>query len=236
MRKFLITAMFLIAGSVSAYADFVLNPTQVGQSGTVNYGGLVEGNPVAGLSASITFTLQNVDLANNIWTFGFGVDNTSVAPITNSRVSTFGFNTNPDFLNAGIVTGTVFDGVSSGNVPGFMNVEFCATAGPNCSGGAGGGVLPGDGIVGGSFFLDFAGSANAATQIAFSDLYVRYQSIVGTGFGDSGIGLNGGPTPFCPPGGCPIPGPMVGAGIPGAIAAFGLLMFHWRRRRRLSTL
>lgn len=236
MRKLLLMAAALCALAGAAKADFVLNPTQVGQSGVVNYNGIVEGNPVGGLTASITFTLNSVDLLNNIWNFGFDVTNTSVAPI-GSRVSTFGFNTDPNFDAASITGGTVFDTVSSGNVPGFMSVEFCATAGANCAGGAGGGALSGGSSVGGSFALDFAGSATLLTQIAFSDLYVRYQSITGTDFGTSGIGLNGGPTQFCttPPCTFAVPGPLVGAGAPGIAAALGLLGFnYWRRRRRFA--
>ena len=168
------------------YADIVLNPTQVGQSGVVNYNGIVDNTVVPGLSASIKpFTLQNVDLATNTWSFGFALDNTSSGAITSSRVSTFGFNTDPalntDPLLTKITGGTVFTGVSSGNVPMQGSVDFCGhpqvqTARVE----AGDGVLPGDGIVTGSFNLDFAGAATNATQISFTDLYVRYQSIVGT--------------------------------------------------------
>lgn len=236
MRKLLLASAALCALTASSKADIILTPTQIGQSGVVNYNGVVEGNAQAGLSASITYTLQSVNLATNTWTFGYGVDNTSSAPITSSRVSTFGFNTTPDITGAGIVGGTVFTGISSGNVPQLGSVEFCLTAGANCAGGGGTGVLPGDGVVSGIFFLDFAGSATPLTQIAFTDLFVRYQSIVGSPFGTSGTGFGGpGPTPFCANPPCdivPIPGPLVGAGIPGLLGGLGLLGFNYYRRRR----
>ena len=234
MRKLLLAATALCALAGIARADIILTPTQVGQSGVVQYNGVVNGNVQTGLTAAITYTLQSVNLANNIWTFGYAVDNTSTL---NSRVSTFGFNTTPDFNTVGIIGGTVFTGLSSGNVPQLGNVEFCLTAGANCAGGGGGGVLPADAPATGSFFLDFAGSATNATQIAFTDLYVRYQSIVGSPFGDSGTGFGGpGPTPFCVTPPCnvvPIPGPVVGAGVPGLLAALsGLVGFNYYRRRR----
>ena len=120
------------------------------------------------------------------------------------------------------------------------SVEFCMTAGPNCAGGGGDGVLPGDSIVKGSFSLDFAGMATDQTQIKFSDLYVRYQSVSGTTLGNSGIGVAGpGLTPFCleqPCGASPVPGPVAGAGLPallaGCVALWGLAR---ARRRRNGT-
>jgi hypothetical protein len=239
MKKLLL-AMALIGGfaSTPVYADFILNPTQVGQSGVVTFNGVVEGNVQPGLSASITYTLNSVNLASNLWTFGYSLTNTSSAPITASRVSTFGFSTDPNFDAANYLSGLVFTSVSSGNVPQHTAVEFCLTAGPNCAGGGGGGVALGASTTG-SFSLDFAGIATNATQIDFSDLYVRYQSIVGSAFGDSGTGFPGpGVTPFCltpPCGSVGVPGPVVGAGIPGIVAALGMLFGLQRyRRRRLA--
>jgi hypothetical protein len=234
MQKLLLAATVLGALAGPASADFILTPAQEGQSGIVSYNGIVNNTVVPGLSAQITYTLIDVNLATNTWLFGYALDNTSSGGIS-SRVSTFGFNTDPDLVSAQIVSGTVFTGVSSGNVPMLGNVDFCATAGPNCAGGSGVGVLPGDGVVSGTFQLDFAGSATLSTAIAFTDLYVRYQSITGTTLGDSGIGVPGpGVTPFCttPPCSFAVPGPMVGAGWPGLVAAGGVLVALVRRRRK----
>ena len=126
MQKFLVAVLF---GSLAtaAHADFVLNPTQVGQSGVVNYNGIVEGNIVPGLSASITFTLDSVNLTTNTWSFDYALDNTTSGGLS-SRVSVFGFSTNPDYLSASITAGTVFTGVSSGNVPQLGPVEVAVVS------------------------------------------------------------------------------------------------------------
>lgn len=154
-----------------------------GDSYTVDFNGVVEGNVAAGLTGRVTYTLA--DIIGNTWYFNFGVKNTSSTPITASRISTFGLNTDPNFFSAAITGGTVFDGVSSGNVPQFMAVEFCATAGPNCAGGSGDGVQLGDTALG-QFALTFA---SPPSSVKFDDLYVRYQSIAGARGGDSGTGF-----------------------------------------------
>ncbi len=123
----------------------------------VSYNGIVDVTVVPGLSATITYTLADVNLATNTWIFNYALDNTSTI---NSRVSTFGFNTDPNILAAQVLSGTVFTNVASGNVPQLGTVDFCLTAGPNCAGGSGVGVLPGDGIVTGSFSLDFGSHAH----------------------------------------------------------------------------
>lgn len=222
-KKLSLAATLLLAlTNHTSATTIILNPTQVGQSSVIDYNGLVNNVVVPGLTASVTFTLTSVDLLNNTWSFGYALDNTSSGGIS-SRVSTFGFNTDPALLAAAITGGTVFSDFSSGNVPNLGSVDFCATAGSNCAGGGGGGVFPVDGIVTGSFSLDFAGSANNATQITLSDLYVRYQSITGTTLGNSGIGV------------ATVPGPLVGAGLPGLVAACGFLVALARRRRRQTS-
>jgi hypothetical protein len=185
-----------------------------GDSFIVPFNGVVEGSVAPGLTGEVTYTLA--DIIGNTWYFNFAVENTSSAPITASRISTFGFNTDPNFTSAAITGGTVFDGVSSGNVPQHMAVEFCATAGPNCAGGSGEGVTIGDTALG-QFALTFG---LAPTSVSFDDLYVRYQSIVGAAGGDSGTGF---------PGNVPEPatwGMMIlGIGMAGAVM---------RRRQRQS--
>ena len=233
MKKLLLATTMFLALASGANADFVLTPAQEGQSGVVDYVGI--GN--SALTASITFTLQDVNAATNTWTFGFGVDNTTASPWT-SRVSTFGFNTDPTLQSAAIIAGSVFVNDSSGNVPNLGTVQFCATSTTNCAGGGGSGVLPGDGVVSGAFTLDWADNLLIAS-VAFSDLFVRFQSVglIGGTLNGSDTGIPGPtPTPFCttPPCTFAVPGPAVGAGLPTLIAgAFSLLGFSaWRRKRK----
>ena len=185
MKKLLLATTMLCALASSANADFVLTPAQEGQSGVVNYVGI--GN--SALTASITFTLADVNAATNTWSFGYALDNTTAAPWT-SRVSTFGFSTDPALLSAAITAGTVFTNDASGNVPNLGPVQFCATGSNNCAGGAGEGVLPGDGIVTGAFNIDFADNL-ALASVTFSDLFVRFQSVglIGSSLEGSDTGI-----------------------------------------------
>ena len=177
----------LICGGAASAAT-VLDFDFVGDSGALTFNGFNDFGTIDGLSSSITFTLTGIDTATDVWTFDYSLANTSGSPVTASRVSTFGFNVDPDVAFTGAVeSGAVFDGVSSGNIPnGLPNVEFCLTAGPNCSGGGGQGVLLG-GSTSGSFSLDFAGDVST---VSFADLYVRYQSINAPGIsGGSAVGV-----------------------------------------------
>ena len=181
----------MLVATVSSLA-FVASPAQsatfmnIGDSALIAFNGIVEGSVIAGLTGTVEYTLVNKD--SDSFFFDFTVTNTSSDPITASRISTFGFNTTPDIVSAAITGGTVFDGVSSGNVPQLGNIEFCATAGPNCAGGSGEGVELGD-SASGQFSLNFAA---LPTSVDFEDFYVRYQSIDSPtlGFdGDSGVGV-----------------------------------------------
>ena len=159
----------------------------VGDQFVIDFNGFNTTNgAIPGLSAEVTYTLTG--FSGNSATFSYIVDNTSTAPVTSSRISTFGFNVDPNFTSVGTVTGAVFPGVSNGNLPDALpNVEFCLTAGPNCTGGGGGGVNLADPNAVGTFVLNFAAQPASVT---FSDVYVRYQSINAPGIeGGSGVGI-----------------------------------------------
>lgn len=145
----------------------------VGDSYTIDFNGSESGTTYPGLTSEIVYTLTG--LSGHTATFSYSLDNTSTAPVTTSRVTSFGFNVDPNFSTVGTVTGTVFPNHNSGNVPnGLPNVEFCLTAGPTCSGGGGGGEgIPGS-VATGTFQLNFA---SLPSTITLSDLYVRYQSV-----------------------------------------------------------
>src|ERR1700741_1342104 len=107
---------FAYAGTPAEAITFL----NIGDSATVAFNGVVDGNVIAGLTGEVTYTLASI-IGGSMF-FDFTVANTSSAPITASRISTFGFNTDPNFSSAAITGGTVFDGVSSGNVPQHMAV------------------------------------------------------------------------------------------------------------------
>ena len=111
-----------------------------------------------------------------------------------------------------------------GNPPGLGVVDFCGTV-SGCPGGGGGGdgLFQGQNTTG-TFTLDFAGSGES---INLTDFFVRYQGIVAEGFGNSGVGVPGGPVQFS------VPGPVVGAGLPAFLVALGGLVGLHRRRRKL---
>lgn len=189
----------LIAGAANADA-ISFTSADVGKSFTVDYNGVENGNTVSGLTGATTFTLTGTSADS--YTFSYAVDNTSSSPITGSRVSGFGFNTDPNISGAS-VTG-VFNTAGTGNVPGIGTVDVCFKSGGgtnNCAGGGGGGVALGANA-NGSFTLSFA---SALSSLTLSDFALRYQSITGvdgvvsaTGTGTisstSGGSSSGGPT------------------------------------------
>lgn len=188
-----LAAASVLGLAAPASAAMVVNPngtvTLTGTSGstTIDFNGNVEGTPIDGLSAlmNISFTAA----MNGLYTFTYTLTNTSTAPIT-SRISGFGFSTDPDALSANYISGILdnvnFNPADPMNVPnGLADVEFCDFAGGsevNCTGGGGDGITT-SGM--GSFSLAFGSVQN---QITMSDLFVRYQSITGVRAGTSGTG------------------------------------------------
>jgi hypothetical protein len=161
---------------------------------TVNYNGFIGGgsNIISGLTSQVTFSdfkFQDVLAGNKTQvTFRMNIKNNSASPITASRVSGLGFFTTPTVLTSGNTISGVFNSVTTGrntNMPNQIGrVEFCFSD-QNCAGGRNGGVLIGQtGEATATLYFANAG----LRSLAFDELYVRYQSIVGTSEGNSASG------------------------------------------------
>ena len=214
-------------------APITVSPANVGQSYTVNYDGFTqETGVIDGLTGQATFTLTGV--GENSYAFNYSLTNTSSDPIDASRISGFGFNTDPNITSASS-TG-VFDTAASGNVPsGFGRVDVCFKGGGgsnNCAGGGGAGVELGDTGTG-TLTLNFS---ELPDQLTLSDFFVRYQSIEGAGGTTSAIGrgtpstssTGGGNPPSSSGGsngGTPVPAPgalwLFAAGLAGLGIRYG---------------
>jgi hypothetical protein len=231
--KFTLALAAATAFATSAMASpITVDASNIGQSYTVGYDGYTqETGVIDGLTGQATFTLTGV--GDSSYSFNYTIANTSSSPIDGSRISLFGFNTDPNITSA-TSTG-MFDQTATGNVPsGFGRVDVCfkGAGGGNCSGGGGVGVDMGD-STSGTLTLNFA---ELPDQLTLSDFFVRYQSIEGDGAPGSAIGRGtetgssstssstGGSTST---GGTPVP-------APGALWLFaaGLAGLGWRFGRR----
>jgi hypothetical protein len=198
-----LAATSLLAVAAPASAAVIVDGTSYGetQSFTIyfdGYGGDPSPSVVAGLTSNITFTVLDIDGAT--YKLGYLIDNTSIAPITNSRVANMGFNVDPNFKSATI--DGVYSKVDSGNIPNFGKVEFCGTNTSSCAGGAGDGVFintpsaDSDGTI--TLNFDAAALAKAGGNITLDKFFVRYQSIAGAGRVTSAIGREITPPPAVP--------------------------------------
>jgi hypothetical protein len=220
MRKLLLAAILTGAAFAAQPATAAIVFDSVGDtSGTINFNGIVDGNVQPGLTSSLFLTLTGLNTTTGVFTFSYNLTNTSSAPITASRVSGFGFNTTPNASATGHSVTGEFDTVTlNGNVPQLGNFEICVSD-VNCAGGASGGPTFGNSGTG-SLTLNFA---DGTSSISLDDFYVRYQSIVGSAFGDSGSGED-----IPPP---PIP---EAATWMMMLAGFGAIGYATRRRRRMT--
>lgn len=222
----------LLSASAASANIITVGAGDVGKSYIVNYDGFSDGNVINGLTGQTTFKLTGV--TGTSYSFDYQVANTSQQPIDSSRISIFGFNTDPNISGASS-TG-LFDQVeTNSNVPsGFGQVDLCfkGAGGDNCSGGAGEGVKLGE-TASGSFTLSFS---EALDQLSLSNFVLRYQSINGDGSaigrgtmgGSSGGSTGGGSTGGGSTGGTPVPAPAGFALF--ALAAAGVV---GRRTRRV---
>lgn len=235
MRMSLPLAVALLFSASAASANAIsVGLGDIGKSYTVNYDGFSDGSVINGLTGQTTFKLTGV--TDKTYTFDYNVTNTSSTPIDESRISIFGFNTDPNISGASS-TGLFDQTATNKNVPsGFGQVDLCfkGAGGNNCSGGGGEGVGMGQSTAG-SFTLSFS---DALSQLSLSDFFLRYQSVNGTGSaigrgtmggstGGSSGGSSGGHTGGST-GGTPVPAP---AAL--AFFALGAASIMARRQRRV---
>jgi len=215
-----VAASFTIAAP--ALADsIVFDSSNVGTSYTLNYDGFSGGTSIDGLTGSTTFTLTGI--SGNDYTFNYSVANTSSAPVTDSRISSFAFNSNPDITSATSSGAFSYTTLNSSYPNGIGSVDACfkdAATGA-CSGGGSGGLTIGQSGTG-SFTLSFA---QPVSSLTLSDFYVRYQSISGVPGISSASGS--GSLTSSSSGGTPVPEP----GMLGLLAG-GLVALHFANRRR----
>ena len=93
-----VLAGLMIAGSASAA---MITFDSVGDSGTIHYGGNIEGTDVEGLSASTSFTLAEIKTSSFV--FDVVVANTTNSLWESSRVSAIGFNVDSDVTSASVI-------------------------------------------------------------------------------------------------------------------------------------
>ena len=151
--------------------------SDLGTAYTLNYNGFSDGTTVSGLTGSTTFTLTSI--LGNDYTFSYSVTNTSSAPITDSRISSFAFNADPNITAATSTGAFSFTTLNSTYPNGIGAVDVCfkdASTGA-CAGGGSGGLAQGTTGTG-DFVLSFA---QPIASLTLSDFYVRYQSITGAG-------------------------------------------------------
>ena len=240
--KSLLAASVLLATSFLTPANAItINASDIGLTGTTVVQGMVDiGNThtvIPGLTGSLGLTF--LGRTGTLWNFAYTVTNTSSGNVTGSSISNFGLDVTPNLAASGSTATGLFGGSVStpGNEPvGIGNVDFCASTGPSCPGGASNGVDIGQ-STSGLFSLNFTSVLGSITLDAAD---MRWQEITGTFNGqrlpESGAGTNGS---VCP--GCTItpvnavPGPIAGAGIPGLLAAcITLIGLAKRRRQRLA--
>lgn len=174
-------AVFALGATTANAATTFTIPDDNTAIGTFN--GFIDGVFSSDLHADLSFdgTFINIGGEINTWTVVFKLTNTSSI---SSRISVFGFDSNPEILNA-TSTG-VFDFVSSGNLPGVGTIGLCVkdVTGNNCAGGGGGGIESGSY---GEFTLVFDLS-DSYGSISMNNFAIRYQAIGGIE-DDSGHGV-----------------------------------------------
>ncbi|MFM5914743.1 MAG: cistern family PEP-CTERM protein [Chakrabartia godavariana] len=174
-----------------------------------------------GLSAKITFSFLGTE--NKSYKFSYSMQNTSTAPIDASRLTIFGFNTDPNVSSVSVGAGDLFNVIASGNQPnGLANIDVCfKDLGPanNCTGASGGLAI--GALTSGSFKLNFA---SLPAKLMLSDFTVRFQGIDSKTLAIRGGSASGTPVTA-------VPEPAAWAMM---LAGFGLVGLAMRRRPTMA--
>ena len=72
MRRLLLSTALLL-GLTAQSGAVTLTQANIGDSGVGTFNGIVDGNVIPGLTASITFSLDSVNAATNTWFFSYDV-------------------------------------------------------------------------------------------------------------------------------------------------------------------
>jgi hypothetical protein len=220
MKYLAATAMTVALVSVAAPAGAAITLINNGDHGTAVLG-LNDGS-IAGVTSALKFTLFSHTSTQYVIDFLAGNFTTNGT----SRVTSFGFNVDPNFASAALANSPIFTDFEVNGAIGPVGLDFCAFGGSNCNGGAGGGLNTGL-ITGGRITLNFnpAVGAGGITLSGFTDKYQSVSAFNGGSLrGTEGGGGN--PTPF--DNGVPEPATWV-----MMIAGFGGVGALLRRRRAL---
>jgi hypothetical protein len=187
----LVVAFGLVApDSARAFSCSVIGQSNGNPSGEAVYGctGLVEGDSLSfsvnqivntdTLTATVDITV--FDIANGSVQLDIDITNSSSGGGQTNRITIFGLGIDPvpnpignSISDLGGATDvdelTSFD---NGNFPGFSLVEFCATSGPNCAGGGGGGIQSGQED---KFRFTLTGGYTAGGTIDLSQFAFKFQ-------------------------------------------------------------
>jgi hypothetical protein len=185
----LVVAFGLVApDSARAFSCSVIGQSNGNPSGENVYGctGLVEGDSLSfsvnqtvntdTLTATVDITV--FDVANGSVKLDIDISNSSSGGGQTNRITVFGLGIDPNQTGGSISDlGGVSDvdaltGFDTGNFPGFSLVEFCATSGPNCAGGGGGGIQSGQED---KFRFTLTGGYTAGGTIDLSQFAFKFQ-------------------------------------------------------------
>lgn len=216
-------------GTASAATTLSWAAADTGVGYTQNFNGFI-GSPetptvITGLTSQITYKLSAVGNMGKTWTFAYDIANTSAAPTTASRISSFGFDIGAKPKSAVSTGAYAFADAPGPNIPngiGKVDVCFAAVSAGTCTGNGGGLTFGQSGS--GTFTLTFA---SGQSQLDLSSFYVRYQAVAPDTISNSASGVPvvvGTPTSA-------VPEPATWAMM---ITGFGLAGTTIRRRRRDS--